>query len=69
MTICMNCNNRVHTAPGFCTVCGTVFVASTIARQVAPSELNYMEELKWYARVVGGLDKAPRVTVTLSLAA
>jgi hypothetical protein len=34
MTICLNCGNRVHTAPGFCEICGEVFCNATLDRNV-----------------------------------
>lgn len=37
-TICRECDHRVHTAPGFCSVCGAVFTKIVILRQVAARE-------------------------------
>jgi hypothetical protein len=39
-TICMTCRHLVHTAPGLCQLCGSVFTDTTIKRQVAAHEIE-----------------------------
>lgn len=57
-TICADCGHRVHTAPGFCSVCGVVFPLPTLSRQVAATEREGQDSTAILPRIPA------RVTVT-----